>query len=333
MQAFLFIFLKLFLPFIASTLLHGPIPIPFFKQHPPKIKGPNLLPAHDPPGFPPDDPYYLDHRYVLPPKVPIKNVYHSPLRATPLHTYPSYEHLGHLPPVVHHYPSLSPYEKTKHNCSVEETIEEAQVCTPDLEIECVDESTAIKTVINKEQCYTATRTVCTETAEEIDNEVCEYKYQNRIEQTNAKTVEIEFVKECTNQMVTVCEPALYGPKPAPVPVYGYARHGHVSEHYCKEVAQETCSNVPLVKVTEPTVEVTYPEPVKGCTNEPILLPRIACEDVSEDKCIDVPEVKEITETIRKCTTIISPACQGADLMLPKQVCNEINFGHVEPYKA
>ena len=325
-QAFLF---TLLIPFTTSTLFHGALP-PFFKPELPLINGPHLLPAHDTPGFPPDDPYYLQPKYVPPPppKYSHRKPYHSPLRTTPLKTYPAYEYVGYQPAVVHHYPALSPYEKPKHNCSVEEIIEEAAVCTPDLERECVDESTPIKVVTSKSQCYTTTRTVCTVSDENIDNEVCEYKYQNRIEVTTAKTVDIEFSRECDTQMVTVCEPAGYGPKP----LYGYAKHGHISEHYCKEVAQETCSNIPILKIIEPTVEVTYPEPTKSCTNRPIHLPRISCEDISAERCIDVPEVKDSSELIRKCSTTISPSCQGADLMLPKQVCNELNFGHVDPYK-
>lgn len=207
------------------------------------------------------------------------------------------------------------------------------MCTPDLETRCVVESTPIKIVASKSQCYTTTRTICTIEVEDIENEVCQYKYQNRIQETKAKTVEIEFIKECSSQMVTVCEPAGYGSEPLPPLLYGYARHGYVSEHYCKEVAQETCSHVPTVKIIEPAVEVTYPEPIKSCTNQPISLPKIICDDLSVESCIDVPDAKDSTESIRKCPTVISPSCQGADLMLPKQVCSEISFGHVEPYKA
>ncbi len=46
-------------------------------------------------------------------------------------------------------------------------------------------------------------------------------------------------------MVTVCQPAAYG--------YGHG-YGH---NYCKEVAQETCYNVPVLTVVEPEVEVIF----------------------------------------------------------------------------
>ena len=46
-------------------------------------------------------------------------------------------------------------------------------------------------------------------------------------------------------MVTVCQPAAYG--------YGHG-YGH---NYCKEVAQETCYNVPVLTVVEPEVQVIH----------------------------------------------------------------------------
>merc|ERR1712194_462276 len=101
-----------------------------------------------------------------------------------------------------------------------------------------------------------------------------YSYQQKTEATTAKTVEVTFKKECDTQMVTVCQPT---------PGYGYHSYGH---NYCKEVAQETCYNVPVLTVVEPAVNVVYPEPIN--------LPRISCEDLSEVKCITVPEVEQVS---------------------------------------
>merc|ERR1712038_1027343 len=126
-----------------------------------------------------------------------------------------------------------------------DVVEQADVCTPNIETECVDIALSRKSVKDVEQCYDVTRTVCTESTEEIDNEVCSYSNQPKSEVTTAKTVEISFNKECETQMVTVCQPAQYG--------YG---HGHgYGENFCKEVAQETCYNVPVVTVVEPEVTV------------------------------------------------------------------------------
>merc|ERR1712109_132640 len=97
------------------------------------------------------------------------------------------------------------------------------------------------------------RTVCTETIEEIPNEVCSYDYQKKEEATTAKTVEVTFKKESKVQMVTVCAPTYGG--------YGHGGYGH---NYCNEVAQTTEYNVPVVTPVDVDVTVAYPEPVKTC---------------------------------------------------------------------
>jgi len=241
--------------------------------------------------------------------------YHQPVYHQPAYPAPSYHQPAYHQPDYHqpHYG----YEHPKHNCSVEDVVEAAEVCTPALETVCNPVELSRKNIKDVEQCYTVTRTVCTESIEEIDNEVCTYSYQPKSEETTAKTVEVSFNKECETQMVTVCQPAQYG--------YG---HGHGYGHnYCKEVAQETCYNVPVVTVVEPPVTVTYPEPIKTCVNKPISLPRISCEDLSKEKCITVPEVEVVSETFDKCVTALAaPACQAVELTLPKQVCVEIVYG-------
>ena len=247
--------------------------------------------------------------------------------ANPYHPAPSYGHpapaYGHAAPAYGHAPAYHAapaygYEHPKHNCTVQDVVETAEVCTPAFETVCNPVELVRKAIVDKEQCYTVTRTVCTESIEEIDNEICTYSYQAKTEGTTAKTVEVTFAKECKTQMVTVCQPAQYG--------YGHG-YGH---NYCKEVAQETCYNVPVVTVVEPAVEVTYPEPIKTCVNKPIALPRISCEDLSEEKCITVPEVEDVTETFEKCITqLAAPACQTVELTLPKQVCVELVYGHAE----
>merc|ERR1712158_68223 len=107
------------------------------------------------------------------------------------------------------------YEHPKHNCSVTDVVEKAEVCTPALKTKCSSVELEIKRVLDTEQCYTVTRTVCSVSTETIDN-------------------------QCKTQMVTVCQPAQYG--------YGHAYGEHAyGENLCKEVAQETCHNVPEVE--------------------------------------------------------------------------------------
>jgi len=246
--------------------------------------------------------------------------------ANPYHPAPAYGHpapaYGHAAPAYHqpapayHQAPAYGYEHPKHNCTVQDVVEVAEVCTPAFETVCNPVELVRKAIVDKEQCYPVTRTVCTESIEEIDNEICTYSYVPKTVPTTAKTVEVTFKKECLTQMVTVCQPAQYG--------YGHG-YGH---NYCKEVAQETCYNVPVVTPVEPAVEVTYPEPLKTCVNKPIALPRISCEDLTEEKCITVPEVEDVTETFEKCITqLAAPACQTVELTLPKQVCVEIVYGY------
>merc|ERR1719211_44931 len=206
---------------------------------------------------------------------------------------------------VVHAPVHHAYHAPKHNCSVVDVVESAEVCTPAFETVCETIEVPTKKIIDVEQCYPVTRTVCSESVEVIDNEICVYSYSQKVVATTAKTV-------------TVCQPT---------PGYGYHQYGH---NYCKEVAQETCYNVPVVTEDIQDVEVAFPEPIEECVQKPIDLIRISCEDLTEEKCITVPEVMDDIELEEKCITqLAAPACQTVDLTLPKQVCKEINYGYAE----
>jgi len=256
-------------------------------------------------------------------------VHHAVHHAAPVHHAvhhaPAY---GHPAPAYGHHAPAYAYEAPKHNCSVQDVVEAAEVCTPAFETVCAPVELPIKKIIDVEQCYDVTRTVCSESIEVVENEICVYHYEQKTEETTAQTVEVTFERICDTQMVTVCQPT---------PGYGYHSYGH---NYCKEVAQETCYNSPVVTPTNPPVTVAYPEPIKTCVDKPISLPRISCEDLTENKCITVPEVEDDIEIIEKCITQLgAPDCSTVELTLPKQVCKEINYGYaeethsVEPYEA
>ena len=68
----------------------------------------------------------------------------------------------------------------------------------------------IKTIVDVEQCDKITRTVCIESIKEIPQEVCVYEYVKKYEETVAKTVVVNYVKETNVQMVTVCSGAHRG---------------------------------------------------------------------------------------------------------------------------
>merc|ERR1712106_471171 len=85
----------------------------------------------------------------------------------------------------YHKPAYHSYEQPKHNCSVQDVVETAEVCTPALETVCNPVELTRKNVIDGEYCYVVTHTVCSESIEEIDNEVCTYSYQPKTEATTA----------------------------------------------------------------------------------------------------------------------------------------------------
>merc|ERR1712062_610720 len=111
---------------------------------------------------------------------------------------------------------------------------------------CAPVELPIKKIVDRDMCYDVTRTVCSESIEVVENEICTYSYAQKTEDTTAQTVVVTFERICDTQMVTVCQPT---------PGYGYHSYVH---NYCKEVAQETCYNSPVV--TESNPPVTSPTP-------------------------------------------------------------------------
>jgi len=261
------------------------------------------------------------------------------------HAAPAYGHAapayGHPAPAYgHHAPAPAyGYEQPKHNCSVVDVVEKAEVCTPTLAKACAPVTLPIKLIVSKEQCYPVTRTVCVESIEIIENEVCTYGYEAVGEQTakveghgsDAKTVTVEFNEVSKTQMVTVC-----APQPAPYGGYGhnggYGQQGY-GHQYCNEVAQTTQYNVPAVPVIDVDVNVIYPAPVKTCVDKPISLPRVTCGDITEEKCIQVPEIEISSVDVEKCVYALgAPACIEVELTLPKQVCVELVYGYAHEEK-
>merc|ERR1711971_1091404 len=82
------------------------------------------------------------------------------------------------------------YEQPKHNCSVLDVVEPAEVCTPVIVTECNAVELPIKIIVEVDFTYTVVRTVCTESIEVVPQEVCSYSYTTTEEETTAKTVEV-----------------------------------------------------------------------------------------------------------------------------------------------
>merc|ERR1712200_143696 len=124
-------------------------------------------------------------------------------------------------------------------------------------------------------------------------------------------------------MITVCQPG---------PPHGYGGYGGYgqSHNYCKEVAQETAYNVPVVTPVDVPVTVKYPEPQRVCVDKPISLPVVSCDDIQEERTIMVPTVVDSEVNVSACKAGLgAPDCKTHELTLPKQVCKELVYGHAE----
>merc|ERR1712161_119033 len=185
----------------------------------------------------------------------------APYHPAPVHHAPAY---GHPAPAYGHHAGYG-YEEPKHNCSVIDVTEIAEVCTPTIETTCEDVALPIKIIEDIPYTYVVTRTVCTESIDVVPQEVCTYSYEQVTEDTTAKTVTVTFEKVEKVQMVTVCQPGHQG--------YGHGGYGGGYGHnYCKEVAQTTAYNVPVV----------------------------TCADIAEERPIQVPSVVDSEVTVAKC---------------------------------
>merc|ERR1711997_1426867 len=177
----------------------------------------------------------------------------------------------------------------------------------------------IKIIVEVDFTYTVVRTVCTESIEVVPQEVCSYSYTTTEEETTAKTVEVTFEKQTDVQMVTVCQPEHHG--------YGGYGHGGYGHNYCKEVAQTTAYNVPIVNPADEEVEVKNYQPITKCVDKSIELPVVSCEDKTEERTIKVPSVEDSSVPIAHCTPKLGePKCIYEPITPPKENCIELIYG-------
>ena len=163
---------------------------------------------------------------------PDRGVHHSPslhLPAPPYYNQPD-PHAYHAPAphTAYHAPAPSYNQNPSHNCSVEDEVLTAEICTPTYTTSCGPVSVKGTKLGEREQCVDIRRTVCTTGVENTDVEVCVVEYEPRVHQVDAVTVQVKFSKECNKQMVTVCQPQ---------PAYSAGSY-HTVQH-CKEVCAHT----------------------------------------------------------------------------------------------
>ena len=143
-------------------------------------------------------------------------LHHRPYPPPPPPQYPGY-HAPAPPPLYSHRPS--------HNCSVEDELLTAEICTPTYTTSCGPVSVRGTKLAEREECLDITRTVCTAATTQQEVQICLVEYQPAVKQAEAITVEVKFAKECDKQMVTVCQPQ---------PAYSAGTY-HTVQH-CKEVS-------------------------------------------------------------------------------------------------
>ena len=54
--------------------------------------------------------------------------------------------------------------------------ETAETCVPSFQTNCETETVTVKKIVDREQCFPVTRTVCTESVELVNNQICVFKY-------------------------------------------------------------------------------------------------------------------------------------------------------------
>ena len=152
---------------------------------------------------------------------PDRGVHHH----LPYSSHPA-QYPGYGPPGVPAPPAPRYSHHPSHNCSVEDELLTAEICTPTYTTSCGPVSVRGTKLAEREECVDITRTVCTTEDTRQEVEICLVEYQPAVTQAEAITVEVKFSKVCDKQMVTVCQPQ---------PAYSAGTY-HTVQH-CKEVTR------------------------------------------------------------------------------------------------
>merc|ERR1712106_1069910 len=130
--------------------------------------------------------------------------YHAPLPKPYVHhhqTRPSYHQPPPYSPPQPHGPGIE-YDREK--CSIDYVEKKAEVCVPTFKTDCEKEDVKNGLVIKQEEeCYQVTKTICTETEEIVDNEVCAYSFTLVPVETEAKLVDVKWEKSCVEDTTCV----------------------------------------------------------------------------------------------------------------------------------
>ena len=137
------------------------------------------------------------------------------------------------------------------------------MCTPTIEKDCHKVRVKSRKLETREDCVDVIRTVCEETEEVVDNEVCYYIYNKESQDTEATTVAVDYEVKCEEEAQNVCS----------------ANTGYGYSSACKNQKMDICYNVPKVRPDKTSVTVSFPVPEKKCENKPVKIPKISCDEV------------------------------------------------------
>merc|ERR550517_1675660 len=191
------------------------------------------------------------------------------------HAQPAQDYSRPAPFVHHELPQHQQYQPAarqhqqapggdKSQCRLDYVERSGEVCVPTFTTDCDKEDLNSGLIIrHKEECYSVTKTVCTERTDIEDMEVCATRLTMISQEAEARVVSAVWREECEEERT--CLP---GP--------GY---------HCAESVRHVCSQTPaLVPVTR-TVSLKLPQPVQTCIIKQVLLPRIQCQQVKERRCV------------------------------------------------
>merc|ERR1712027_191375 len=214
---------------------------------------------------------------------------------------------GHQVPVELHGPGVVRHRPdTGHQCHLDYLDSHEEVCIPTFKTDCTKEDVYGGAEIkHHDECHDVVKTVCTETHEIQDMEVCAYSFSMLLVEAEAKVTEAVWQETCHDTQECV-----------PAPVHGY----HAPT--CNKVVRHECYQEPsLVPVVKP-VNVKLPTPEETCIIKQVLLPRVECQQVKERRCMLAPEVVPGQKVkIDKCSVKVGePQCSEVILQLPRQKC-------------
>lgn len=185
----------------------------------------------------------------------------------------------------------------------------------------------IKIIVDVEQCDQITRTVCTESITEIPQEVCVYEYVKKYEETVAKTVEVNYVKETNVQMVTVCSGAHRGyGHHAPVhhapihhaPHHGFHNHGaHLGHppHFVGKREAEAEASAEAEADAQRSERDAQGYGYGGYGKY--------CQEVAQETAYNVPVPAPVDIPVKVSYPLPQKVCVDKPILLPVVTCTDI----------